>query len=83
MGAWKRTANHTSSRSGAWDEWKQRLGPACAKVIDTLLLGGEMNVTAIAVAAKMGKNTVYQATSKLGQAALLVLNGGQFSLKQL
>lgn len=69
--------------SGAWEEWKRRLGPSCAQVIETLLLGGEMTVTAIAVSAKMGKNTVYAATSKLGQAGLLVKNGGKFSLKQI
>jgi hypothetical protein len=32
-----------------WTLWKQRLGSGCAKVIDTLLLGDEMTVTAIAV----------------------------------
>lgn len=67
--------------SGEWDEWKSRLGPSCAKVIDALLLGGEMTVKAIMVSAKMGPNTVYQATSKMGQAGILVKNGGKFSLK--
>lgn len=66
-----------------WDDWKQRLGPSCAKVIDTLLLGGEMNVQAIQTASRMGRQTVYQATSTMGRAGLLVKNGGKFSLKQL
>ncbi len=70
-----------ASQSGAWDEWKRRLGPSCAKVIDALLLGGEMSVKAIMVSAKMGPNTVYQATSKMGQAGILSKNGGKFSLK--
>lgn len=65
----------------AWDDWKRRLGPACAKVIDALLLGGEMSVKGIAIAAKMGQQTVYQATSKMGQAGILVRNGSKFSLK--
>jgi hypothetical protein len=65
---------------GAWDEWKTRLGPSCAKVIDALLLGGEMTITAICVSAKIGKATAYQATSKMGQAGILVRNGSKFSL---
>jgi hypothetical protein len=78
-----------SSPSGAsvggnnarWDEWKARLGPSCGKVIDALLLGGEMNVTALTVACKMAKQTVYDATSKMGRAGILVNSGGKFSLK--
>lgn len=70
-------------QTAQWDEWKTRLGPSCAKVIDVLLLGGEMTVTAIMTTAKMGKNTVYAATSKMGQAGILVRNGSKFSLKQL
>lgn len=70
--------------SGAqWDEWKRRLGPACAKVIDALLLGGEMSVKGITASAKMGQQTVYQATSKMGQVGILVRNGSKFSLKKL
>lgn len=72
-----------SATDPRWDSWKNRLGPNCAKVIDVLLLGGEMTVTGISLTAKMGKNTVYQATSKMGQAGILVRNGGKFSLKQL
>jgi hypothetical protein len=72
-----------ASSSDKWDAWKQRLGPGCAKVIDALLLGGEMNVRAIMVAAKMGENTVYQATAKMGQAGIIQKNGGKFSLKSL
>jgi hypothetical protein len=74
----------TASAAGSadkWDEWKQRLGPGCAKVIDALLLGGEMSITAICVAAKMGKRTVYEATSKMGQAGIVARNGSKFSLK--
>lgn len=70
-------------KAAQWEEWKARLGPSCAKVIDTLLLGGEMTVKAIKISARMGENTVYQATSKMGQAGILVKNGGKFSLKQL
>jgi DNA-binding transcriptional ArsR family regulator len=68
-------------RSTRWDEWKQRLGPACARIIDALLLGGEMNVTALTVACKMSKRTVYEATSKMGRAGLLDRAHGRYSLK--
>lgn len=72
-----------TTSTAAWDEWKRRLGPACAKVIDALLLGGEMSVKGITVSAKMGLQTVYQATSKMGQAGILVRNGSKFSLKKI
>jgi hypothetical protein len=48
-----------------------------------LLLGGEMNVEAIKIAAKLGRDTVYQATSTMGRAGIVVKNGGKFSLKVL
>lgn len=66
-----------------WDEWKSRLGPNCAKVIDALLLGGKMNVKAIMTTAKLGRDSVYQATSKMGQAGIVVKDGSEFSLKKL
>lgn len=64
-----------------WDEWKRRLGSGPAKVIDILLLGGEMTITGIATTGNMGKRTVYDATSKMGKAGILVNNGGKFSLR--
>lgn len=69
--------------SAKWDEWKSRLGTSCAKVIDALLLQDGMTVTALTIACKMGKRTVYEATSKMGRAGILLNNGGRFSLKQL
>lgn len=78
------TEDTTSAPSrDKWDAWKQRLGPGCAKVIDALLLGNEMTVTAIAVSAHMGKRQVYEATSKMGQAGILARNGSKFSLKPI
>lgn len=71
------------TNTAKWDEWKVRLGPSCAKVIDALLLGDEMNARGIVVAARMGLQTVYEATSKMGRAGILIKNGGKFSLKQL
>jgi len=74
-------ASAPGAPAAKWDEWKARLGPSCAKVIDALLLGGEMNVTALMVAARMGKQTVYDAASKMGRAGILVNNSGKYSLK--
>jgi hypothetical protein len=76
-------SNPASSGSAVWDEWKRRLGAGPAKVIDILLLGGEMTVTGIATTGKMAKQTVYDATSKMGKAGILVRNGSKFSLKPL
>jgi hypothetical protein len=67
--------------SAYWDDWKRRLGGSCAKVIDALLLGGEMSVKSITIAARMGQQTVYEATSKMGRAGILIRNGKKFSLK--
>ena len=64
-----------------WDEWKKRLDNNCARVIDALLLAGEMNVKAIMVACRMGEAKVYRSTSQMGRAGILVKNGGKFSLK--
>lgn len=72
----------TQAVDGKWDEWKARLGPGCAKVIDVLLLGGQMTVTAIATTGKMGKRQVYVATAKMGQVGILDRNGSKFSLKR-
>lgn len=72
----------TSAPSTAkWDEWKSRLGQSCGKVIDALLLQDGLNVTALTIACKMGRQTVYDATSKMGRAGILVNNGGRYSLK--
>lgn len=73
----------SGSSRAQWDEWKTRLGQSCAKVIDALILGGEMTAKGIMASAKMGPNTVYQATSKMGQVGILTKNGGKFSLKKI
>lgn len=66
-----------------WDNWKQKLSPACGRVIDALLIHRELNGQQICVAAHMGKNTMYSVISSLSKAGLLNKNGGRFSLKQL
>lgn len=63
------------------EAWKKQLGPTCAKVIDTLLIHGEMSIEQIRVNAKMSPNTVYRCTAQLQRAGAVVKNGGRFSLK--
>lgn len=65
------------------EAWKRQLGPTCAKVIDALLIHGEMSVEQIRINAKMSPNTVYRCTSQLQRAGAVVKNGGRFSLKQV
>lgn len=66
-----------------WADWKARLPPGCGKVIDVLLLHPDLSVRQIKAAARMGENTVYQATSKLGQLGLVTKHDGRFALKAL
>jgi DNA-binding transcriptional ArsR family regulator len=66
-----------------YESWKQRLGPAAAKVIDALLVHGEMNTTQLSIAAQMHRTNVPKAISKLNQAGLVNKIGGRFSLKPL
>jgi chromosome segregation ATPase len=66
-----------------WNDWKAKLTPACGKVIDALLLHPDLSVKQIKATAHMGENSVYQATSRLGQLGLLTKSGGRFSLKAL
>ena len=72
----------TVSDTSRWADWKRRLGPSCAKVIDALLLEPNMNVTGLTIACKMAKQTVYDATSKMGRAGILVSEDGRYSLKR-
>jgi hypothetical protein len=66
-----------------WKSWKERLGPMCGKVIDALLLHGEMNTTQLSIAAQIHRTNVPKAIFKMNQAGLINKNGGRFSLKQL
>lgn len=72
--------------SVVWDSWKQKLGgnSAAARIIDFLMVHGELNHTQIRI--HLGTNrmqTVYDAVSKLNRAGLLNKNGDKFSLKEL
>jgi chromosome segregation ATPase len=73
----------TNRTSPVWDAWKSKLPPSCGKIIDALLIHGELNGQQIRVAAQMGKDTMYGAITKLNKAGVLTKNGGRFRLKEL
>ena len=64
-----------------WESWKRRLPGRPAEMIDLLLLHGSMSVKNLMAAMHCGKDAVYQAASKLGQAGVIVNSGGRYSLK--
>ena len=64
-----------------WESWKQRMPGRPAEMIDLLLLHGSMSVKNLMAAMHCGKDAVYQAASKLGQAGVITNNGGRYSLK--
>lgn len=71
----------SSGMNARIEAYKRQLGQSCAKVIDVLLVHGELNVEGIRINAKMSPNTVYRCTSQLQRAGAVVKNGGRFSLK--
>lgn len=76
--------NGRSAREMAlWADWKTQLPSVCSRVIDVLLLHSDLSVRQIMAAGKLGEQSVYKATSKLGQLKLIEKNGGRFSLKPL
>lgn len=77
------SANANPRVAAVWDAWKQKLPPACGKIIDALLVHGELNSAQLRVACRLGTSTVTDAIYKLNKAGLINKNGGRFSLKQL
>lgn len=65
-----------------WDSWKSKMGTS-AKVIDALLLHGEMNTQQLAIACGVDRTTIPGYIMKLNKAGLLNKQGGRFSLKKL
>lgn len=69
--------------TAVWEAWKSRLPPACGKVIDALLIHGDLSNQQIKVAARLGSSTVTDSIYKLNKAGLITKNGGRVSLKTL
>jgi hypothetical protein len=72
-----------SKKSKVWEMWKSRLGEGCAKVIDALMLHGEMNTTQLSIATGYHRTSIPAFIFKLNKAGLLNKNGGRFALKEL
>lgn len=73
----------TNDRTKAvWDSWKSKMG-AASKVIDALLLHGEMNTQQLAIACGVDRTTIPAYVMKLNKAGLINKNAGRFSLKAL
>lgn len=73
----------TARTSAVWASWKSRLPGGPAKIIDALLLHGEMNTQQLAIATGVHRNSIPAMIYKLNKAGLLNKNGGRFSLKLL
>jgi hypothetical protein len=69
--------------SAVWESWKSRMPGGPAKIIDALLVHGEMNTQQLAIATGVHRNSVPAMIFKLNKAGLLNKNGGRFSLKAL
>jgi len=69
--------------TAVWESWKSRLGGAAAKIIDALLLHGEMNTMQLSVVCQCRRQTVSDNIMRLNKANLIDKNGGRFSLKKL
>jgi len=54
-----------------WEDWKRKLPGKSSEMIDLLLLHKTMGTKALMTAMHCGKDAVYQAAYKLGQAGLL------------
>lgn len=74
----------SSHVSAAWEEWKQKMGGAAAKIITALQKHRDANVEQLCVLiGTPRKQTIYDAIHKLNKSGLINKNGDRFSLKQL
>lgn len=77
------SANTPDARVAAvWASWKSKMG-AASKVIDALLLHGEMNTQQLAITCGVDRTTIPNYIHRLTKAGLINKNGGRFSLKAL
>jgi len=75
-------ATADSRTMAVWESWKSKLG-AAGKLIDALLVHGEMNTQQLAIATGLHRTTIPKHIYTLNKAGLLNKNGGRFSLKPL
>jgi hypothetical protein len=72
-----------SRRQAVWENWKSKLHGYPARIIDALLLHGEMNTSQLAIAVGCHKQRISEGISRLHKAGLINKNAGRFSLKEL
>jgi hypothetical protein len=74
----------STKHSAVWESWKAKLGGTAAKVIDVLLLHGELSQPQIMIhIGTSRKNTVYDVVHKMNKAGIISKNGGKIRLKEL
>lgn len=66
-----------------WEKWKSHLPGYPARIIDALLIHGEMNTSQLAIAAGCKRQRISEGIVRLNKAGLINKNAGRFSLKQL
>lgn len=66
-----------------WASWKSKLGEGPGKIIDALLVHGDMNTQQVAIATGYHRTSIPKMIYQLNKAGLLNKNGGRFSLKPL
>jgi hypothetical protein len=72
------------SPSPVWESWKSRLGGASSRIIDILLMHGELNQEQIRIHIGTNrKQTIYDAIAKLNKAGIINKRDGKVSLKEL
>lgn len=69
--------------NAVWESWKGKLRGTAAKIIEALLLHGQMNTQQLAIATGLHRTTIPKGIYDLNKAGLINKNGGIFSLKQL
>lgn len=79
----KLTLEPSAKNAAVWASWKERFPPAVGKMIDALLLHGEMNAAQLKIACRIGSSTVTDGIYKLNKAGLIDKNGGKVKLKSL
>lgn len=70
-------------KAQVWESWKQKFGGGTAKVIEALLLHGEVNTVQLSIATGLHRTTIPALIFKLNAASLINKNSGRFSLREL
>lgn len=74
---------YSDKKAEVWNLWKQKLGNACSRIIDALLAHGTLSRQQICIVTGITSNNLSGPLDKMRKAAILELNGGAYSLKQI